>query len=95
MALDARKMLEMLPELEEWLSAKAAEETMGDGPMREESEEDEGEGGPPAMSAPPDAGKGGGLGVVIEMAPKGAPRGGKVPGCPDCESGTPHQHMGR
>lgn len=39
--------------------------------------------------------KGPGLAVVIDMKPKGKPMGGKVPGCPDCADGTPHQHMGK
>lgn len=89
MALTASKALEMLGSLEEFLSAKAAEETM-EGESTMPSPEGE---APPPSGGPP--GGGGGLGVVIEMAPKGSKREGKVPGCPDCEAGTPHQHMGR
>ena len=90
MALSAQDMAALVDEFEEFLAAKHSEETM-DGP-------EPGMGGPPAPHAEPDGDEGGkppGLGVVIEMAPKGAPRGQKVPGCADCESGTPHSHMGR
>jgi len=92
MALTAQKALEMLTDLEGWLSMKAAEEAgmdEPDEPPSEEAMEGAGESG-----APPGAGDKG-VGVVIALKPKGGPGGEKVPGCADCEAGTPHQHMGR
>lgn len=90
MALNAKAVLEMLPDLERYLAIKASEEL--DGSMGgEEEEEDDDESPTPPMGAAPEA-KGPGMGVVIALKPKGMGEGGKVPGCPDCADGTPHQH---
>lgn len=93
MALNAKALLDMLPDLERFLAMKASEEfEAGMGEAEEgaalESATSSHEGPP----SPPDGGeKPGGMGVVIALKPKG----GKVEGCPDCADGTPHEHAGK
>lgn len=101
MALTPEAIKKLMPDLEAWLSMKAAE-ALDESPEHEAAEEMPGA-TPEASSAapaPPMDGekKPGGLAVVIDMKPKGGPPGAsgeKVPGCPDCADGTPHQHMGK
>lgn len=86
--LDAQSALRHLQSLMDYLALKASEEMDEGGEESEESEEEEsGE-----YSAGGESEKQPGLGIVIAMKPKGGP-GGKVPGCPDCMDGTPHEHM--
>lgn len=104
MALSAKAILDMLPSLEQYLAVKAHEEMEGEG---EDSMEGEGMGETSpetptetaGTASPPPAGGDKGLGIVIAMKPKGGDErgmsGGKVPGCPDCADGTPHQHVGK
>ena len=93
MALSAKAVLEMLPDLERFLAMKAAEE-FEEG-MEDAEESDDMESAASSMGGPPSMGGGGekpgGMGVVIALKPKG----GKVDGCPDCADGTPHEHAGR
>lgn len=85
--LDAQSALKHLQSLMEYLSVKASEEMDEGG---EESEE--AEGGEYAAGGEESEEKTPGMGIVIAMKPKGG-ENGKVPGCPDCEDGTPHSHM--
>lgn len=103
MALDAKSVLKQLDSLREYLAVEASKEMdaeeegeslaheMAETPEEEAAEhapggeEEYGERGPPK----------GGLAVVIDMKPKRPGIGGKVPGCPDCADGTPHEHVGK
>lgn len=91
MALNAKALLEMLPDLERFLAMKAAEDfegSMGEAEDDDDDDAPEGMGAMPPVASPekPD-----GMGVVIALKPKG----GKVEGCPDCADGTPHEHAGK
>lgn len=86
MALDAKAVLKQLDSLREYLAVEASKELDA----------------PPAAEATPETptpsamegGEDPGMGVVIAMKPKSSP-GAKVPGCPDCADGTPHEHVGK
>lgn len=89
--LTATQVLKQVDSLREYLAVKASEE-MDAAP----------EGGEMPTETPPEGmgategGEGGGMGVLLAMKPKGGPpgaSGGKVPGCPDCADGTPHEHV--
>lgn len=90
MALNAKALLEMLPDLERFLAVKASEDFEAGMGGEEEDDDDM----PESMGAAPPSpeAKPGGMGVVIALKPKG---GEKVPGCPDCSDGTPHEHAGK
>lgn len=92
MALNAKALLEMLPDLERFLALKAAEDFEGSMGEAEEEDDNDAPDGMGAASPSPEA-KPPGMGVVIALKPKGG--GEKVPGCPDCADGTPHEHAGK
>lgn len=97
MPLTADDIKRLMPSLEAFLSMKAVE-GLGDEATEEtaEGESHEMPSGPDAMGMKAAGGeKPGGMAVVIDMKPKGKPGmgGEKVPGCPDCADGTPHEHM--
>lgn len=91
MPLTPEDVKKLMPSLEAFLSMKASEALEGG------EEPPEGTADAAAAESPMEGGeKPGGLGVVIAMKPKPAPGGGgKVPGCPDCADGTPHEHVGK
>jgi len=93
-ASKAQRFLELLPDLERFLAMKAAEDfEAGMGEAEEADDADDMEAAESPVSPPGGGEKPGGMGVVIALKPKGG--GDKVPGCPDCEDGTPHQHTGK
>ena len=61
---------------------------MSEGPESETPAHEASESTPPTGSDKPD-----GLAVVIGMKPKKPGMSDKVPGCPDCADGTPHEHV--
>lgn len=92
MPLTPEEVRKLMPSLEAFLSMKASEALDGG----EEPPEGMAHEATEAGSASPMEGgeKPGGMGVVIALKPKGS-EGGKVPGCPDCADGTPHEHVGK
>ena len=93
MALNAKALLEMLPDLERFLAVKASEDfEAGMGEAEEEDDDMPESMGAASPVTSPEA-KPPGMGVVIALKPKGG--GEKVPGCPDCADGTPHEHAGK
>lgn len=90
--LTAAQVLKQVESLREYLAMKASEEMDS---MPAEGGEMPTEAAPEGMGAT-EGGEGGGMGVLLSMKPKGEPpgaAGGKVPGCPDCADGTPHEHV--
>lgn len=98
MALRPEDIQRLVPELTEWLSAKASEsldERPEEGGLPRENFCDACDSNPCKCGAKTGGEYGDkpeGMGVVIAMKPKGG-MGGKVDGCPDCADGTEHKHV--
>jgi len=97
MPVTAADLQRLLPELLEFISMKAPdllEEKPETSPETPHADYEATPAERAAMGAKPEDKKPGGLAVVIDMASKKPGAGGeKVPGCPDCADGTPHEHV--
>ena len=92
MALSAKDIQRMLPDLMDYIAMQAAEEGPEEGTPSDKPTPT------PGAAAAPEGEDKGGMGVVIALKPKaGDERGavGKVPGSPDGPDGTPHTPVGK